>query len=584
MANTEKMVEYMKCMDDIPYTLRTYNETFDKTQNKFVPFDLFAEQVNLIDNYEEYRFNLVVKYRQAGITTVTSGYCAHKIIFGDPENPEKILIMANKQDTAFEFLDKMKILMEQFPLWVGIGKSEEEKKHSALRYKKESQKHLKIEENKDGGKLVGEVKAVATSLDALRGYTPTILILDEAAYIEGGQTLWSACLASLGTGGRAIVISTPSGLDEIYYKLYAESVNGINSFKIFQMYWYDDPRYNKDLFFVNYDSHLVEWLSNPELRDKYEIRPGTGITRSEITELIKQGWKPCSSWFESMCRELNFDKRSISQELECDFLGSGDNVIDQKIIEKQNNDNVQEPIRKELEQKLWVWKEPEIGHKYIMGLDVSRGDSEDFSSFTIIDFDEMEEVVEYRTKLPPDILAEIAFKWAHKYTAFVVVDITGGMGVATSRKLQELSYPNELLYFDSVKDQDRWKYGIYEDKIPGINYNTKRAQIVQSFEEKVRTDFKIRSKRLIQEMKTFVFINGKADHMKGHHDDCIQSCGMALYVAQNSFAKLKENTKKVKAMIDSWTTSKIDKPDVTKPPKTANHPQTEYMWLFSGLK
>jgi hypothetical protein len=315
MGKNEQMVEYLKCLEDIPYALRTYNETFDKTHNKFVPFDLFTEQKNLIQNYEENRFNLVVKYRQAGITTVTSGYCAHKIVYGDPENPEKILIMANKQDTAFEFLDKIKVFIEQYPLWVGIGKNEEQKKQSALRYRKESQKHLKIE-NKEG-QLVGEVKAVATSLDALRGYTPTILILDEAAYIEGGQTLWSACLASLGTGGKAIVISTPSGLDDLYYKLYAESVNNINTFKIFQMYWYDDPRYNKDLFFVNYDGHVVDWLSNSELRDKYETQCGTGKTRQEIVELIKTGWQPCSSWFESMCRELNFDKRSIKQELEC---------------------------------------------------------------------------------------------------------------------------------------------------------------------------------------------------------------------------------------------------------------------------
>ena len=28
---------------------------------------------------------------------------------------------------------------------------------------------------------------------------------------------------------------------------------------------------------------------------------------------------------------------------------------------------------------LWQWKEPVQGHKYIMGIDVSRGDSEDYT-------------------------------------------------------------------------------------------------------------------------------------------------------------------------------------------------------------
>ena len=54
-----------------------------------------------------------------------------------------------------------------------------------------------------------EVKAVATSKDALRGYTPTILIFDEGAYIEGGEELWAASMASVSTGGKIVLISTP---------------------------------------------------------------------------------------------------------------------------------------------------------------------------------------------------------------------------------------------------------------------------------------------------------------------------------------------------------------------------------------
>jgi len=582
MANTAQMVEFLKCLDDVPYTLKTYNETFDKTKNKYVPFALFTEQINLTKLYKNNRFVLVSKYRQAGITTVTAGYCAHRIVFGDPENPEKILILANKQDTALEFLAKIKNFIDQYPMWLGMGKGDDKDK-GALHYGKESQKHIAIL-NRDE-KVVGEVKAVATSLDAARGYTPTLLILDEAAFIEGGADLWGACLASLGTGGKAIMISTPRGMDELYYKTYAESMNGINTFKIFEMFWYDDPRYNEGLFFIQYEGNLVDWMSNPELREMYPImKDVSNLPRSKWKSLFQQNWKPCSPWFEDMCRGLNFDKRMIAQELECSFLGSGDNVVEEQIIAKQETENVCNPIEKQLEQKLWIWKHPEIGHKYIMGVDVSRGDSDDFSCFTIIDFDEMEQVVEYQTKLPPDIFAGIVFKWANKYTAFVVVDITGGMGVATSRKLQELTYPNELLYFDGIKESDRWKYGIYDDRTAGINYNSKRAQIVQAFEESIRTNFKARSKRLIQEMKTFVYINGKADHMRGHHDDIIQSLAMALFVTQNSFTKLKQNEKQVKAMINAWTTSSVKKDDVTKPKIQTNYGANNYMWLFSGLK
>ena len=76
-----------------------------------------------------------------------------------------------------------------------------------------------------------------------------------------------------------------------------------------------------------------------------------------------------------------------------------------------------------------VWEKPKEGHRYILGCDVSRGDSEDFTSIIIIDFDEKCQVLEYLGKIPPDLAADIVYKWGSMYNAYVVTDITGGMGV-----------------------------------------------------------------------------------------------------------------------------------------------------------
>ena len=61
---------------------------------------------------------------------------------------------------------------------------------------------------------------------------------------------------------------------------------------------------------------------------------------------------------------------------------------------------VEEPKEKYASGQLWVWEEPVKDHKYIMGIDVSRGDSEDFTSIIIIDFDERKQVLEYLGKIP----------------------------------------------------------------------------------------------------------------------------------------------------------------------------------------
>jgi hypothetical protein len=272
----------------------------------------------------------------------------------------------------------------------------------------------------------------------------------------------------------------------------------------------------------------------------------------DLKSLMDDGYKPCSAWFESMVKKLKYDKRKVSQELECNFLGSGDNVFDSNLMQRVRENMIKDPQNKMMGNSLWIWKEPVVGHKYVMGVDVSRGDSEDFSSFQIIDFDEREQVAEFVGKLPPDTMAEVCYKWANMYSCFIVIDITGGMGVSTARKLQEMGYKN--LYVDGVDMANKWKYDPKAlEKIPGINFNNKRVQIIASFEEVMRHEFRIYSSRLYNEMNTFVYINGRPDHQKGHHDDLIMSIAMATYVAESSFSNLTKVTQQTKAMIDSWS-------------------------------
>ena len=543
LSKEQILLEYAKCVNDTPYALKTYLQTYDNTQSKYVPLELFNDQVTLVKDYDTAEENIALKYRQAGVSTVTSAWASKRLVFAKKSKPEKILIIANKLDTAVEMANKVRSFVEQWPSWLGVGFSSE----------KNAARHFKLSNG-------CEVKAVATSKDALRGYTPTILIFDEAAYIDADEDFWSACMASLSTGGKVIVISTPNGFDQIYYSIYSQAVKGMNDFKITEMFWFRDPRYSKDLKLIKCNDIIHYMLNRGDYKDDEITLDYSNIKVSdrnfeEIKEKLEQGYKAYSSWFEAMSKKLKFDKRKISQELECNFLGSGDNVIPPETMKKIKDNFIKEPENKFMGGVLWQWKEPVAGHRYIMGMDVSRGDSEDFTTFIIIDFDDREQVLEYIAKVPPDIVAEIAYKWATMYNAFIVTDITGGMGVATSRKLQELGYKN--LYIDGINPADKWKWDPKQnEKIPGINFNSKRVLIVQAFEEALRFGFAVRSQRLFNELNTFVYVNGRPDHQKGQHDDLIMAMAMAIYVGESSFTQLEKATEQAKAMIDSWTTDK----------------------------
>ena len=593
LTTNEIFREYAKCLESPIYAVETYLETFDKTQEGFVPFKLFPRQKEIIHAYEAHRFNLVTKPRQAGVSTTTAAYMSIKVGFADSENPEAILIIANKQELAFEFLAKIKDFLSQLPRWVWgseyYGNPKNEAKSIFLT---DSKKEIKLPNG-------SRVKAVATSKDALRGFTPTYLVMDEAAYIDNGAEVFGAALTALGTGGKATLISTPKGMDSLYYKTYDLAKKKKNSFNIIEMKWYEDLRYNKDLRWLKDDQIVVE----------------SEFTFDSYNKMLAEGWKPTSSWYEQMCLGMNNDAKMIAQELDVSFIGSGGNVIEEQYIDFQNKNNVMEPaFTHGAENEIWIWEAPKEGHQYIMGVDVSRGDGEDSSTIVILDFTTMEQVMEYQGKIQPDLLAQIVEEYGELYKAYTVVDVTGGMGVSTVLKLLEFDY--KRLHYDnpngkilSARQRELVSYD-KDSKIPGFHATSVRLPMISNLEFKIRTNaIKIRSNRLTSEMKTFIYKNGRPDHMEGYHDDLLMSLAMCLWVLEHSFKNLERLEKQTKAILNGWlagtntqttietergtgfvTKENRNKAATSKPKfshivsKNMQDPTGKYMWLFSGSK
>jgi hypothetical protein len=587
LTTTEIYKEYAKCLTSPIYAIETYLETFDKTREGFVPFKLFPRQKEIIYAYDKHRFNLVTKPRQAGVSTTTAAYMSIQVGFADEDNPEAILIIANKQELAFEFLSKIKDFLSQLPRWVwGSEYYGNPKNESKSIFLTDSKKEIKLPNG-------SRVKAVATSKDALRGFTPTYLVMDEAAYIDNGAEVFGAALTALGTGGKATLISTPKGMDALYYKTYDLAKKKKNNFNIIEMKWYEDSRYNKDL----------RWHKNDEHQDEVEF------TFESYEQKINDGWKPTSSWYEEMCQGMNNDAKMIAQELDVSFIGSGGNVISEEYIDYQNKHNVKEPkFILGSEGEIWIWEEPVEGHQYIAAVDVSRGDGEDSSTIVIVDFTTMEQVMEYQGKIQPDLLAQLVEEYGNLYNAYTVVDVTGGMGVSTVLKLLEFQYKH--LHYDSqngkILSSRQRELANYNkaDKIPGFHATSVRLPMISNLEFQVRTNaIKIRSTRMTSEMKTFIYKNGRPDHMEGYHDDLIMSLGMALWVLEHSFKNIERLEKQNKAILSSWIAGNQPPP---KTPLSAKQealntvqrkinphhiayrniqdPVGQYMWLFSGKK
>ena len=310
LTKIEQEEEIVRCGLNPIYFIETYLTIFDQTQGKgglIVRFKLFEFQKDLIKAYMENRFVVANKYRQAGISTTTCAFIAWYVMFN---RNRQVAIVADKLETARdELMSDVVDFIENCPAWLRPKTGRATEKNL-----KDTQK-LKYYDN--------DSKLGAFASKSLRGMTPTLLFWDETAWAEKGDKFWTSAQPTLQTGGAAIMVSTPSGLDAVFYKTFQGARDGDNNFHAVELWWYNDPRYNKDLV----------WLKNKGKQNEIKLVDENWDAAKRI-QLADDGWEASSPWFEDQVRNANGDMRKIAQELLCSFLGSGDNFIAEEYLKR----------------------------------------------------------------------------------------------------------------------------------------------------------------------------------------------------------------------------------------------------------
>ena len=611
----ELQKEYIKCVSDKSriYMITHFLKTYDATQKKNVAFKLFPRQQDLCRTLGNANNVVTTKPRQAGITTTTGGFISCEMALADPKSPQTALVIGNTIDLAQQMVTKIRDFLLQFPAWIwGDDMIELVGNPLGLPTKKQlfyicNTKELVL---KNGCRVV----ARSSGPHASRGVGGcTWLIFDEAAFIEDGVEVYSSALPTISTGGHIVMISTPHGKDPLYYetcrRAELKGTKDWNNFEIVKLKWFQDPRYNKHLEWTRKNSKTGEIeVYKEELIDKEG-----NVRYDEVhwEEMEKDGWAPRSPWYLKMCREFNNDEQKIAQELDVSFLGSASNVVAPEYIEMQSKLNVREPILVDnIVEDTWIWKEPIPGHRYLCAVDNSRGDSNDRTAIEILDMDGVDEdgtpiieqVLEYHGKKTGDDVGEMVFQYANLYNqAFVVVECIGGSGDATILTLQRLGYEN--LYYDDPTLKTFTIQREYssipvtnDERLPGFHSSSVRFQMLTNFANLVKTNqFKIRSKRVIQELETWIYKGsaGRIDHMEGCHDDTLTCLAMGLFVMQFSLNKMEAGRARNIAMLRAWTTTFTEYKKDGNTPKhipampfytteSANkaNPYGAYMWLL----
>jgi len=520
--------EYIKCAASPAYFMKKYCYIQHPKRGR-IQFNLYPFQERVLTLFQENNYSIVLKSRQLGISTLSAGYSLWLMLFHQDKN---ILCIATKQETAKNMVTKVKFMYDSLPSW--------------LKEKDKPSEYNKLTLRLNNG---SQIKATSASSDAGRSEAVSLLLIDEAAFINGIGEIWASAQQTLATGGGCIALSTPYGTGNWFHKMWMDAEMGENSFLPIKL----------------------PWSVHPE-RDQ--------------------------NWRDQQDKDLGL--KMAAQECDCDFATSGDTVFLADEIDFYSTTYITEPLEKRgVDQNLWIWEPADYSRNYLITADIARGDGSDYSTFHIFDIETFTQVGEYRGQIGTKDFGHLLVGIATEYNNALLAPENSSIGWSTIQTVLDRGYHNLYYspkgnaltvdtYFDPFTDHSRMT--------PGFTMSSGTRPIaIGKFQEAVRDrSIIIQSIRTIEEMKVFIWKNGRAEAQTGYNDDIVMSCAIACFLRDTSFKLRQNGMEMTKSMLNSIhtnstqylggysSTSYVDK-NTNNPFKIDNpysNGQEDISWLF----
>ena len=476
--------EYLKCAQDPAHFMKKYC-FIQHPQRGRIQFNLYPFQEKVLKLFQENPYSVVLKSRQLGISTLGAGYSLWLMLFHQDKN---VLCIATKQETAKNMVTKVKFMYENLPSWLKVDAPENNK--LTLRLSNGSQ-----------------IKATSATSDAGRSEAVSLLLIDEAAFIDNIGEIWASAQQTLATGGGCIALSTPYGTGNWFHQTWVKAESSQNQFLPIKLPWFVHPERDQ------------EW------RDRQD--------------------------------ELLGDPRMAAQECDCDFSTSGDIVFYPEYISFYEQTYIKDPLEKRgADKNLWVWEPADYSRTYMVIADVARGDGKDYSAFHVIDVDNNVQVAEYKGQIGTKEYGHLLVGIATEYNNALLVIENANIGWATIQVAIDRNY-NNLYYSPKSGDITSDSYfDAYSDKsrmTPGFTMSSRtRPMAIGKFQEYISDKgVTIQSKRLVEEMKVFVWKNGRAEAQVGYNDDLVMSFSIAMFMRDTAFKFRQQGIDLTKASLNA---------------------------------
>ncbi len=508
----DKAREYLRCKLSPLYFIENYVSI--PVSGGFIPvkeselwastpkFRQFVKAIHEMDAVE------FMASRQHGKTTTALMYYLWAMLFFPKLQIEYVTLDSKRANDAVK---RIKEMLSQLPSWLQVP----------FKGKSEKVTYIELE---NGSRMNSNYVSGSIDPDRLgRGMSAPLIYIDETAFIPKMDIVWTAMQPAI---SAARVFAQKNGYPNGILFTTTPNGAGVNFFyNVWTRGWDSSEIFIDNT--IKYKENYKEILASSDDKNNF-VR-----FRIHWSETNKD-----EAWYKQQIKELNFNMRKVSQELDLVFLGSSNAVFPDEVLELFKPKEDAAEITMAYGEKFKLTETLDPTRLYLLGVDTaaSTGAKADYSAIVLTDAQTGEEVGSWHGKFS-----------VVKRFAVVVKSLIQGLNALfgltdetliaiIERNSFGLGVVEELIYDDGGFDYASYLYHYTQsngDRIPGMQTNSKSRDmmfnlLLSAINERPE---RATSSLLQEELRNLEQKNsGRFEATVGAHDDAIMAYNFTLFV------------------------------------------------------
>lgn len=485
----EQTQEWLKCSNDLEYFVRNYVKVQHPSRGA-IYFEPYEYQSRVFKEFKEHDHVICLFPRQSGKTASVTSYMLWKAVF---RKDFKMGVAAHKGSGAKEVIARFKYAYEYLPMWMKPG---------VVAY------NVFDVAFDNGSSIISQTTTETT----FRGLSMSLLYLDEFAFVKPriAEEFWASLLPSISAGTDEDMLDADGNPVEPVQLIITSTPNGSEG--MFARLWFKSQRDPDDSMLYGFE------VKNEEVPGRDENFKRTML--KSMTPL------------------------KYAQEFLCQFVSSKSQLIKSDILERIKGE---EPVGDVYGVRLYD-DVPFRGRRIGMAIDVAEGigGDSDYSTIELFDIDTLEQIGEF-----DDNEMNISDFTKHIISVMTYIKRAGAKELYYSIESNPIGLSVINLLRNSTATILDWAEMVTDNSRRGGILTTNKSKLAGCalLKDLVENDkMKLKSKKLLSELKFFVKKGASFGAESGMHDDLVMGtvvfCSM-LKIMSNSDEQVDEKINKI---------------------------------------